>query len=47
MRKVELLRIVVASPGDVKTERDCVEGVATELNRGLADVMGLRLDVIR
>ena len=47
MRKVELLRIVVASPGDVKAERDCVEAVATELNRGLADVMGVRLDVIR
>lgn len=47
MRKVELLRVVVASPGDVKTERDCVEGVAAELNRGLADVLGLRLDVIR
>lgn len=47
MRKVELLRIVVASPGDVNTERDCVEGVAAELNRGLADVLGLRLDVIR
>jgi hypothetical protein len=47
MRKVELLRIVVASPGDVKTERDCVDAVAAELNRGLADVMGLRLDVIR
>jgi hypothetical protein len=47
MHKVELLRIVVASPGDVKTERDCVEVVAAELNRGLADVLGLRLDVIR
>src|SRR4029078_13577364 len=47
MHKVELLRIVVASPGDVKTERDCVEVVAEELNRGLADVLGLRLDVIR
>jgi hypothetical protein len=47
MRKVELLRIVVASPGDVNTERDCVEAVAAELNRGLADVLGLRLDVIR
>ena len=47
MRKVELLRIVVASPGDVKTERDCVEAVAAELNHGLADVLGLRLEVIR
>lgn len=47
MHKVELLRIVVASPGDVNTERNCVETVAAELNRGLADVLGLRLDVIR
>jgi hypothetical protein len=47
MRNVELLRIVVASPEDVKPERECVEGVATELNRGLADVFGVRLDVVR
>lgn len=47
MPKVELLRIVVASPGDVKPERDCVESVAAELNRGLADVLGMRLEVVR
>jgi len=47
MRKVELLRIVVASPGDVQSERECVEGIAAELNRGLADVLGVRLDVVR
>jgi hypothetical protein len=47
MRKVELLGIVVASPGDVQPERDCVEGIAAELNRGLADVQGVRLDVVR
>jgi len=47
MEKVELLRIVVASPGDVQSERDCVESVATELNRGLADVLGVRFDVGR
>jgi len=47
MRKVELLRIVVASPGDVQSERDCVEATATELNRGLADVQDVRLDVVR
>jgi hypothetical protein len=47
MAKVELLRIVVASPGDVQAERDCVEDIAAELNRGLADVLGVRLDVVR
>jgi hypothetical protein len=47
MCKVELLGIVVASPGDVQPERDCVEGIAAELNRGLADVQGVRLDVVR
>jgi hypothetical protein len=47
MRKVELLRIVVASPGDVEPERNCVEAIAAELNRGVADVLGLRCDVVR
>jgi hypothetical protein len=47
MVKVELLKIVVASPGDVQPERDCVEAVADELNRGMADVLGLRFEVVR
>jgi len=47
MRQVKLLRIVVASPGDVKPERDCVGNVAAELNRGVADVLGVRLDIVR
>lgn len=47
MREVKLLRIVVASPGDVKPERDCVGEIVAELNRGVADLLGVRLDVVR
>ncbi len=47
MAKVDLLRVVVVSPGDVLPERQSVEGIADELNRGLADVLGLRLEVVR
>lgn len=47
MRKVELLRVVVASPGDVQPEREIVDLVAAEMNRGIADVLGERLDVVR
>ena len=47
MTQVNLLRVVVASPGDVQAERDCIEMVAAEMNRGLADVLGLRLEVVR
>lgn len=43
----QILRIVVASPNDVKIEREIVEEVAEELNRGIAAVFGLRLEVIR
>ena len=43
----QILRIVVASPNDVKVEREIVEEVAEELNRGIAAVFGLRFEVIR
>jgi uncharacterized protein YegL len=41
------LRIVVASPSDVLIERDILEDIAEELNRGIAAVLGLRLEIIR
>src|SRR5437879_2025809 len=41
------LRIVVASPGDVQPERDAVEAVAIELNRGIAKDRNLVLEVLR
>jgi hypothetical protein len=47
MAKVDLLRVVVVSPGDVQPERNCVESIADELNRGIGDLMKVRLDVVR
>ncbi len=44
---VKVLKIVVASPGDVQNERDKLEAIATELNRGSAADRGLRLEVVR
>ena len=44
---VRTIRIVVASPGDVKAERDTVDQVVAELNRGIAAVFESRLEVIR
>ncbi len=42
-----VLRVIVASPGDVKPERDAVEEVVTELNRGIAADRGLILELGR
>jgi tetratricopeptide (TPR) repeat protein len=44
---VRILRVVVASPGDVQAERDRVPVVVDELNRGVAADRGLRLEVYR
>jgi len=43
----QLLRIVVASPGDVQAERDSLEEITDELNRGIAADRGLQLVVSR
>jgi hypothetical protein len=45
--QVHLMRVVVASPGDVPTERDHVNRVVQELNGGIARERGLRLEVAR
>lgn len=42
-----ILRIVAASPDDVRLERDVLWEVAEELNRGIAAVFGLRLEITR
>ena len=42
-----VVRAVVASPNDVLAERNAVNDVATELNRGIAAELGFRLDVVR
>lgn len=43
----KILRIVVASPSDVRAEREIVTEVVEELNRNLAAVVDLRLEVSR
>src|SRR5215471_18101175 len=47
MAPINLLRIVVASPGDVQAERDALPAVLDELNRGIAAAHGLRLELER
>jgi hypothetical protein len=47
MNQVLLLRVVVASPGDVQAERDLLSLIIEELNRGVAPSRGFRLEVIR
>jgi len=47
MAPINLLRIMVASPGDVQAERDALPAVLAELNRGIADAHGLRLELVR
>ncbi len=47
MSPVQILRIVVASPGDVQAERDALTTVVEELNRGIAGDRDLRLELAR
>jgi hypothetical protein len=47
MNQVTVLRVVVASPGDVQAERDTLSSVADELNRTVARAHNLRLEVVR
>jgi tetratricopeptide (TPR) repeat protein len=43
----DILRVIVVSPSDVQTERDAITGVIDDLNKGLADTWGLRLEILR
>jgi HEAT repeat protein/predicted ATPase len=45
--QVQLMRVVVASPGDVQAERDLLAAVIDELNRGIAAERGLHLVLSR
>lgn len=47
MEQKNILRIVVASPGDVQAERDALPAVIDELNRGIAKARGLSLELTR
>jgi hypothetical protein len=43
----KILRVVVASPGDVPAERERVSAVLQELNKSVSADRGLRLEVVR
>jgi hypothetical protein len=43
----QILRVVVASPGDVPAERACLPTVIDEINRDIAREQGLRLELVR
>ena len=45
--QIQLLRVVVASPGDVPAELDAVSNVVEEINRSIGTVRRVRLEVIR
>ena len=47
MPQVELIRVVVVSPGDVQNERDRLLEVVEELNRRVAPARGCRLSLWR
>jgi HEAT repeat protein len=47
MQQKPILRVVVASPGDVQAERDLLPGVIDELNRGIAADRNLSLELVR
>jgi site-specific recombinase XerD len=47
MKQLRILRIVVASPNDVKDERNILAEVATELNRGIAKDHALHIEISR
>ena len=47
MEQVEILRIVVASPGDVQPERDVLSAAVGELNKQVAADHAVRLELYR
>lgn len=47
MSVIELIRVVAVSPGDVQAERDVLQSVIDELNRGVAPARGRRLSLWR
>ena len=44
---VKILRVVVASPSDVPSERDDVQHLVDELNRSICRDRGIRMEVFR
>ena len=47
LAQVQLIRVFVASPGDVVDEREALVGVIAELNRTIAREKGARLELVR
>jgi hypothetical protein len=47
MKQARILKLVVASLGDVQAERDMIPAIVDELNKGIADERGVRLEVYR
>lgn len=47
MDQARIIRIVVASPGDVMAERNALADVIEDLNQGIARQFGLRLELAR
>jgi site-specific recombinase XerC len=47
MKHLQILRVVVASPSDVQSERNSLEEVAAELNRGVAKNRALHIEISR
>src|SRR5262249_16989041 len=47
MEQLNILRVVVASPGDVQPERNSIDDVAAELNRGIAKDRSFHLEISR
>jgi site-specific recombinase XerD len=47
MEQRHILRVFVASPGDVQPERDSIDDVVAELNRGIAKDRSLHLEIFR
>ena len=47
MPNAQILKTVIASPGDVQSERNTLDTVVLELNRGIAADHGLRIELVR
>ena len=45
MEQLNVLRVVVASPGDVQSERNIIDEVAAEHNRGIAKDRSLHIEI--
>ncbi len=47
MKQIQILKIVVASPGDVQGERKSLKEVVWELNQGILADRDLRIELVR